>query len=126
MAAAGKSRILGSSLRDKHWRRAAHDSMMGNRESYDGVDRKARPLIFAESRMSAEIVNLRKARKARDRAEKEKRAEENRVKFGRTKAERELESANKAIDLRRIEAHKRNGDEDDDASVKDDGNGRGS
>lgn len=78
--------------------------------------------------MSAEIVNLRKARKARDRAEKEKRAEENRVKFGRTKAERELESANKAIDLRRIEAHKRDGegDEDDDASGKDDGNGRGS
>lgn len=74
--------------------------------------------------MSAEIVNLRKARKARDRAEKEKRAEENRAKFGRTKAERELESANKAIDLRRIEAHKR--DEDDDASGKDDGNGPGS
>ena len=74
--------------------------------------------------MSAEIVNLRKARKARDRAEKEKRAEENRAKFGRTKAERELESANKAIDLRRIEAHKRG--EDDDASGKDDGNGPGS
>ncbi|HRO50867.1 MAG TPA: DUF4169 family protein, partial [Hyphomicrobium sp.] len=38
--------------------------------------------------MSAEIVNLRKARKMRDRAAKEQRATENRVKFGRTKAER--------------------------------------
>ncbi|MDQ8697926.1 DUF4169 family protein [Hyphomicrobium sp. LHD-15] len=76
--------------------------------------------------MSAEIVNLRKARKARDRVAKEKRAEENRVKFGRTKAEREQEAANKAISLRRIEAHKRDGDEDNDASGEDDGSGPGS
>lgn len=57
--------------------------------------------------MTAEIVNLRKARKARDRAAKEKRAEENRVKFGRTKAEREQAEASKDLSLRRLDAHKR-------------------
>jgi hypothetical protein len=36
----------------------------------------------------AELVNLRRARKARDRAEAEKEAEANRRKFGRTKTER--------------------------------------
>ena len=36
----------------------------------------------------AELVNLRRARKARDRAEAEKDAEANRRKFGRSKAER--------------------------------------
>lgn len=40
--------------------------------------------------MTAEIVNLNKVRKARERAEKAKTAEENRVKFGRSKAEREM------------------------------------
>ena len=41
----------------------------------------------------AELVNLRQARKRRDRAEAEKDAEANRRKFGRTKAERELKTA---------------------------------
>lgn len=39
--------------------------------------------------MPADVINLRKARKARDRAEKEARATERRVQFGRSKAERE-------------------------------------
>ena len=39
--------------------------------------------------MSADIVNLNKFRKARERAEAEKRAQENRTKFGRTKFEKE-------------------------------------
>ena len=39
--------------------------------------------------MSAEIINLRKARKAKQRRDAAARAEENRAKFGRTKAERE-------------------------------------
>ena len=38
--------------------------------------------------MSAEIINLRRARKAKQRREADARAEENRAKFGRTKAER--------------------------------------
>ena len=38
--------------------------------------------------MTAEIVNLNKFRKAKERAEKEKLAQENRASFGRSKAER--------------------------------------
>ncbi len=62
--------------------------------------------------MSAEIFNLRKARKARDRTEKEKRAEENRIKFGRTKAERERLASEQELIGRRLEAHKRDAGED--------------
>ncbi|NKN05425.1 DUF4169 family protein [Rhizobium laguerreae] len=40
--------------------------------------------------MSAEIVNLRQFRKKQARSEKEKQAEQNRVTFGRTKAEKQL------------------------------------
>ncbi|MDL2397599.1 DUF4169 family protein [Rhizobium mayense] len=40
--------------------------------------------------MSAEIVNLRQFRKKQTRAEKEKQAEQNRITFGRTKAEKHL------------------------------------
>lgn len=39
--------------------------------------------------MCAEIVNLRRARKARARRDKETAAAENRVRYGRTRAERE-------------------------------------
>lgn len=60
--------------------------------------------------MSGEIVNLRKARKARDRVAKEKRATENRIKFGRTKAERAQSKAEDALAVRRLEALKRDGD----------------
>ena len=37
----------------------------------------------------AEIINLRQARKQRQRAEKEALARENRIRFGRTRAERQ-------------------------------------
>lgn len=43
--------------------------------------------------MSAEIVNLRRARKAKLRSEKEQRAAENRVRHGLTKAERQAAEA---------------------------------
>jgi len=43
--------------------------------------------------MSAEIVNLRQFRKKQSRSEKEKQAEQNRITFGRTKAERHLTKA---------------------------------
>jgi hypothetical protein len=56
----------------------------------------------------AEIVNLNRFRKERERAEKTKSAEENRVKFGRTKDEREVAEANaqkadKTLDDKKIE-----------------------
>ena len=41
----------------------------------------------------AEIVNLRLARKARDRAKAEQQTTENRAKFGRTKAQKQRDKA---------------------------------
>jgi hypothetical protein len=54
----------------------------------------------------ADIINLRRARKARSRAEAEKRAEENRVRFGRTKHEISVRKAEKALDERRMNSGK--------------------
>lgn len=51
--------------------------------------------------MTAEIINLRKFRKARERAEKERLAAENRVRHGRSKAEREASEGIEAIERRR-------------------------
>ncbi|MBB5667047.1 heme exporter protein D [Rhizobium leguminosarum] len=58
--------------------------------------------------MSAEIVNLRQFRKKQARSEKETQAEQNRISFGRTKAEKQLtrslnEKADKAQRDGRIE-----------------------
>ncbi len=41
----------------------------------------------------AEIINLRAARKAKDRAAARAKGDENAAKFGRTKAEKDLEKA---------------------------------
>lgn len=54
----------------------------------------------------AEIVNLRRARKARDRASAEAQAGQNRIAFGRTKAERKLTEAEKTLAERRLEGHR--------------------
>ena len=43
--------------------------------------------------MSADVVNLRQFRKAKTRSEKEKQAEQNRLTFGRSKAEKNLTDA---------------------------------
>jgi Domain of unknown function (DUF4169) len=43
--------------------------------------------------MTADIVNLNKFRKAREKAEAEKQAQENRVRFGRTKEEKDKASS---------------------------------
>jgi len=50
----------------------------------------------------AEIVSLRMARKQKARSEKERAAEENRIRHGRTKVERQ---ANKAVSRREEAAH---------------------
>lgn len=55
----------------------------------------------------AEIISLSKARKARARTEKEAVAEANRQKFGRTKAEKLKEAAEKTLADKHIEGHKR-------------------
>ena len=53
----------------------------------------------------AEIINLRQARKQKARAEREAAAAENRVKFGRTKAERQKEAGEKELADRRHQTH---------------------
>ena len=52
-----------------------------------------------------EIVNLRKARKRAARQREDKRAAANRVKHGRTKAERTLQAARSEKQRRLIDAH---------------------
>jgi len=59
-----------------------------------------------EERTMAEIINLNRARKARARAEAGKTAADNRVKFGRTKAEKTLARAEKALEEKRIDGQK--------------------
>lgn len=54
-----------------------------------------------------EPVNLNKFRKARDKAKKKTSAAENREKFGRTKAERDIETARAEKAARETDAHKR-------------------
>jgi benzoyl-CoA reductase/2-hydroxyglutaryl-CoA dehydratase subunit BcrC/BadD/HgdB len=43
--------------------------------------------------MTAEIINLNKVRKARERADREREAHENRLKYGQSKPERNLADA---------------------------------
>ena len=65
----------------------------------------------------AEIVNLRRARKAKGRAEKEKTAEANRVLHGTPKALRNLEKARKDKADQSLSGHKLEKREDDNRSV---------
>ena len=57
--------------------------------------------------MAAEIINLRRARKAKARTAREKEAEANRLAFGRTKAERAATEAERDRAERGIEGHRR-------------------
>lgn len=57
--------------------------------------------------MSAEIVNLRRARKAKARADKQREAARNRVEHGRSKAERRLSEAQAEHEARVHEGHRR-------------------
>jgi hypothetical protein len=54
-----------------------------------------------------EIINLRQARKERDRREKERLAAENRAAFGRTKAEKRGTEAGKKLEDSKLDGHKR-------------------
>ena len=56
--------------------------------------------------MAAEIVNLRQARKSRNRAEKEKRAEANRAKFGRSKGEKMRQELQSETDAKHLDGHR--------------------
>ncbi|TCR61828.1 DUF4169 family protein [Bosea sp. BK604] len=61
----------------------------------------------------AEIINLRRARKQRDRAAAEKQAEQNRISFGRSKAERSLTEAERKKATRTLEGHRLSTADDD-------------
>jgi hypothetical protein len=55
----------------------------------------------------AEIINLRRARKQKARADREARAAENRIAFGRTRAEKDLTKAERELAAHRLESHRR-------------------
>ncbi len=55
----------------------------------------------------ADILSLSKARKAKARSEKEARADENRAKFGRSKAQKALDAATRTLAGNLVDAHKR-------------------
>jgi hypothetical protein len=61
----------------------------------------------------AEIVNLRQARKARDRKRAEQQAAENRAKFGRTKAEKTKQQLDDARDASRLDGARRETDDNE-------------
>jgi len=52
-----------------------------------------------------EVVNLRARRKARARAEKERQAEENRIRFGRSLAERDRAKKLNNIEKKKLDSH---------------------
>ena len=61
--------------------------------------------------MPADIVNLRRARKARARAQREEAAAGNRRAFGRTKAEKRKDATERERSERHLEGHRRPGDD---------------
>ena len=57
--------------------------------------------------MPPDVINLRRARKAKARAERERAAVENRRSFGRTKGEKRRDTAERARAERVIDGHRR-------------------
>lgn len=53
--------------------------------------------------MTADIVNLRRARKAKARTAREQQAEANRLKFGRSRAERDRDRQQAGLEQRRLD-----------------------
>lgn len=53
-----------------------------------------------------DLVNLRRARKDRDRRRREDEAAENRVKFGRSQVEKLTTKAQDALEARRLDGHR--------------------
>ena len=67
-----------------------------------------------------EVINLRRARKDRDKRVREEKAEANRIAFGRQKIERELSEAEARLERARFDAHRlEGGDAPKDAPAED-------
>jgi hypothetical protein len=64
--------------------------------------------------MTAELINLRRARKAKARSAAEVEAAERRQRFGQSKSARARTAAEQALADRRLEAHRRDGTADPD------------
>jgi hypothetical protein len=76
--------------------------------------------------MTDNLVNLNKARKAKAKAEKDRRAMENRAKFGVSKRERLTKEANEKLADKRVEGHRLNAPKGPRlVTTKDDGDGGG-
>lgn len=63
--------------------------------------------------MTGNVVNLRMARKRKDRAQKEAKAEQNRISFGRTKQEQNLTRALNEKQKNFVDAQKLNPEKED-------------
>ena len=61
--------------------------------------------------MSVDVVNLKRVRKKRAAAERERIARENRAKFGQTKSAREAVKASRALEDRRLDGVRRDSDD---------------
>ncbi len=57
--------------------------------------------------MSAEIINLRRARKSKTRDEAGKQAQQNRVTFGRSKIEKNRSASELAREKKKLDGHQR-------------------
>ena len=57
--------------------------------------------------MCADIINLRQVKKSRARLENEQQAEQNRLLFGRSKAEKKLTNRRNAMERDTLDAHQR-------------------
>ncbi len=55
----------------------------------------------------ADLINLNRFRKEKARADKAAKADENRVRFGRTKAEKQAAQREAEIETQRLEGHRR-------------------
>src|SRR5436190_7288344 len=76
----------------------------GRRLRVRRVDREPEHAAFEEP--MAEIVNLRRARKRKTRAEADAKAAENRTRFGRPKAERDAAAAQARLAERLLAGHR--------------------
>jgi hypothetical protein len=72
-----------------------------------GYDSATRLEADSEAGNMAEIINLNKARKRKTRVDAEQKAAENRLRFGRTKAQRNREAAEDEIAQRRLDQSRR-------------------
>lgn len=63
--------------------------------------------MIERDKPTGEVVNLRRARKLRERHAAEAKAQENRAAFGRPKAERVLTNARLQKDSQKLDLHKR-------------------